>query len=156
MKHGSKLERLFEKHPKLKLLYQFIKFGIVGVSNTLLSLAVTWGAMAVFKFGFSVDTTWSLNVCTTLGYVAGVCNSYFWNKRYVFKNSKEKNGKKAFIKTFVCYGITYLLSMVLMDVMVVYLNIPNWIAPIPRLLITIPLNFIANKLWAFKDLEENK
>jgi putative flippase GtrA len=151
MKQDSRLARLLEKYPKLRLLYQFIKFGIVGVSNTLLSLAVTYATMAVFKFGFSIDTTWSLNVCTTLGYIAGVCNSYFWNKRYVFKNAKEKNGKKAFLKTFICYGVTYLLSMLLMDVCVVYLSIPNWIAPIPRLVITIPLNFIANKLWAFKD-----
>ena len=151
MKQDSRLARLLEKYPKLRLLYQFIKFGIVGVSNTLLSLAVTYATMAVFKFGFSIDTTWSLNICTTLGYVAGVCNSYFWNKRYVFKNAKEKNGKKAFLKTFICYGVTYLLSMLLMDVMVVYLSIPNWIAPVPRLVITIPLNFIANKLWAFKD-----
>jgi putative flippase GtrA len=156
MKLTPKISNLLEKHPKLKLLIQFIKFGIVGVSNTLLSLAVTYATMAVFKFGFSIDTTWSLNVCTTLGYIAGVCNSYFWNKRYVFKNAKEQNGKKAFLKTFICYGATYLLSMVLMDVCVIYLSIPNWIAPIPRLIITIPLNFIANKLWAFKDKEEQK
>ena len=93
MKLTSKISNLLEKHPKLKLLIQFIKFGIVGVSNTLLSLAVTYATMAVFKFGFSIDTTWSLNVCTTLGYIAGVCNSYFWNKRYVIKNAKAAVSK---------------------------------------------------------------
>lgn len=140
-----------EQTPVGKLCIQFIKFGIVGVSNTLLSLLVTYLVMAVFRFAFSLDTLWTLDIATTVGYVAGVCNSYFWNKRYVFRNRKETNDKKAFAKTFVCYGATYLLSMVLMNVLVHNFHIPSYIAPIPRLILTIPLNFIANKLWAFKD-----
>lgn len=141
-----------EKNPKGKILIQFIKFGMVGVSNTLLSLLVTYLVMAFFKFVFSLDTIWTLDIATTIGYVAGVCNSYFWNKRYVFRNGKEKNGKKAFSKMFICYGVTYLISMLLMNVLVDYLHVPSVIAPIPRLLLTIPLNFVANKLWTFKDV----
>lgn len=140
-----------EAHPKGKLLVQFVKFGMVGVSNTLLSLVVTYLVMAAFRFGYALDTIWTLDIATTVGYVAGVCNSYFWNKRYVFREGKETNSKKAFSKMFVCYGVTYLLSMILMNVLVNYLHVPSIIAPIPRLLLTIPLNFVANKLWAFKD-----
>lgn len=140
-----------EANPKGKWLVQFVKFGVVGVSNTLLSLIVTYGMIALFRFCFHIDSTWSLDVATTVGYVAGVCNSYFWNKRYVFKNKQESNGKKAFAKVFICYGATYLLSMLLMNLLVDVCHVPSIIAPIPRLIITIPLNFVANKLWAFKD-----
>ena len=122
----------------------------MGVSNTLLSLAVTYAVLWIFKSVFGISAIWSLNVSTTVGYVAGVCNSYFWNNKYVFKN-KQEEGKKAFAKMFICYGATYLLSMLLMDIMVKYLHIPDTVAPVPRLIITVPLNFIANKLWAFKD-----
>ena len=140
-----------EQTPFGKLCVQFIKFGMVGVSNTLLSLLVTYLFMAIFRFVFSLDTLWTLDISTTFGYIAGVCNSYFWNKRYVFLHGKETNSGKAFVKMFVCYGVTYLLSMVLMNVMVHKFHIPSIIAPIPRLVLTIPLNFAANKLWAFKD-----
>lgn len=140
-----------ESNPKGKVLVQFVKFGFVGVSNTLLSLVVTYLVMWLFRVCFSLDTIWTLDIATTVGYVAGVCNSFFWNNRYVFKNGAETNRKKAFTKMFVCYGATYLLSMFLMNVLVNYCHIPSIIAPIPRLLLTIPLNFIANKLWAFKD-----
>ena len=145
--HFGKLE----KNPKLKVLIQFVKFGMVGVLNTLLSLAVTYAVMFIFHVAFHVYAIWSLNVCTTIGYIAGVCNSYYWNNKYVFKDKKETNEKKAFIKMFICYGVTYLLSMFLMDVLVEALKVPAVIAPIPRLIITIPLNFVANKLWTFKD-----
>lgn len=140
-----------EANPKGKWLVQFVKFGIVGVSNTLLSLVVTYVMIALFRLCLHIDAIWSLDVATTVGYVAGVCNSYFWNKRYVFRNKRENNGKKAFAKVFVCYGATYLLSMLLMNLLVDVFHVPSMIAPIPRLIITIPLNFVANKLWAFKD-----
>lgn len=146
----SLINRL-EANPKGKVLVQFVKFGMVGVSNTLLSLVITYLVMAIFRFGFSLETIWTLDIATTVGYVAGVCNSYFWNKRYVFRDGREKDGRKAFSKMFVCYGVTYLLSMLLMNVLVDYLHVPSIIAPIPRLLLTIPLNFAANKLWAFRD-----
>lgn len=150
----EKLNALLEKcenHPRGKVVLQFIKFGMVGVSNTLLSLLVTYAVIAVFRLCFHITSTWSLDIATTVGYLAGVCNSYFWNKRYVFKDGKETSQKKAFAKMFVCYGVTYLLSMLIMNVLVDYCHVPGIIAPIPRLIITIPLNFIANKLWAFKD-----
>lgn len=144
------VERL-ENNPKGKLLVQFVKFGMVGVSNTLLSLLVTYLVMAVFKYLFSADNIWVLDIATTVGYIAGVCNSYFWNKRYVFQDGKETDSKKAFSKMFVCYGVTYLVSMFLMNILVNTFHVPSIIAPIPRLLLTIPLNFVANKLWTFKD-----
>lgn len=142
-----------EKHKLIsrKNLGQFIKFGIVGFSNTGVSLAVSYLMMFIFRRGFDIDTTWSLNVSTTCGYVLGVLNSYFWNSRFVFKESQEKNGKKVLAKSFICYGATYLLSMLLMDLLVELMGVPRMIAPIPRLIITVPLNHIANKLWAYKD-----
>lgn len=130
---------------------QFVKFSIVGVSNTVISLLVTYIVIAIFQFLFQLNTLLSLDIATSLGYIAGVLNSYFWNRKYVFKNGKEESRKKAIIKMFICYGGTYLVSMILMNILVEYCNIPSYIAPIPRLLFTIPLNFIANKFWTFKD-----
>ncbi|MCI8375956.1 MAG: GtrA family protein [Lachnospiraceae bacterium] len=135
------------------MIIQFIKFGLVGVSNTVLSLCITYLAIAIFGYCFNIYATWSLNICTTIGYVVGVCNSYFWNNKFVFKNKKENDKRKRFAKVFICYGITYLISMVMMDFLVEVCHVPSIIAPVPRLIITIPLNFIANKLWAFKDYE---
>lgn len=137
--------------PKGHIVVQFVKFGVVGVSNTLISLATTYLTMFILHLCLNRTDTLTLNIGTTVGFVVGVINSYFWNSKYVFKDKKEKSAKKSFLKVVVCYGVTYLISMVLMDLLVKYLSVPEIIAPIPRWLITIPLNFIANKLWAFKD-----
>lgn len=147
------IDELSEKYPKIKWLVQFIKFGMVGVSNTLLSLGVTYLAVFIFEL-LGVDTKeamWAINVSTAFGFIAGVINSFVLNKNFVFKNGEKQDKKKLFAKVFVCYGLTYLLSVLIMNVLVGRFNVPNRIAPIPRYIITIPLNFIANKLWAFKD-----
>ena len=62
---------------------------------------------------------------------------------------------RAFAKVLASYGFTFLLSIVLMSLLVEILNISSYIAPILKMVITIPLNFILNKVWAFKDKVHN-
>ena len=122
------------------VIKQFIKFGIVGVSNTLISLLIYY-VLIYFKINYIV--------ANTIGFIVSVLNAYYWNNRYVFKKNNEGN-LRPMIKTFVSYGTTFVLSTMLLVVMVDYLNISNIIAPILNLIITIPLNFLLNKFWAFK------
>ena len=124
----------------LKLAAQFIKFGIVGLSNTLISLA-TYYILIYFGINYIV--------ANTVGFVISVLNAYYWNSKFVFKKTNEKT-LKPMIKTFVSYGSTFLLSTILLIVMVDYLGISKIIAPALNLIITIPLNFLLNKFWAFK------
>jgi putative flippase GtrA len=112
----------------------------VGVSNTLISLAIYY----IFVF-ISKDL---YNVGYTVGFVVSVLNAYFWNNKFVFKKSQEGN-TKPLIKTFISYGSTFLLGMVLLNVMVKHFGISEYIAPIINLLITIPINFLLNKFWVF-------
>ena len=119
---------------------QFIKFGIVGVSNTAISLAVYY----VFVF-ISQDL---YIVGNTIGFVVSVLNAYYWNNKFVF-NKTEKGNTKLLIKTFTSYGGTFLLGTALLFVMVNYVGISEKIAPMINLFITVPLNFLLNKFWTF-------
>lgn len=122
------------------LIKQFIKFGIVGLSNTIISLAIYY-ILIYFKINYVV--------ANTVGFVISVINAYYWNNKFVFKKSSKGN-LKPIIKTFVSYGTTFVLSTVLLIAMVDYFSISNEIAPVLNLIITIPLNFLLNKFWAFK------
>ncbi|MBR3289248.1 MAG: GtrA family protein, partial [Clostridia bacterium] len=90
-----------------KLFQQFVKFGLVGVSNTVISLAVYY--ILVY---FNVHPV----IANAVGFVASVINSYFWNSRFVFKDKTEDNSKKAFLKVVISYGVSFLLSTVLIEV----------------------------------------
>lgn len=127
-------------HKFIPIIKQFIKFGLVGVSNTLISLGTYY---LLYFLGVNYL------IANAAGFVISVLNSYYWNNKYVFK--KTQNGNlKPLIKTFMSYGVTFLLSTALLFVMVQCAKISEVIAPVITLVITIPINFIMNKFWAFK------
>lgn len=146
----KRLQDKFNVHSKKEffaLVWQFIKFGIVGFSNTLISLAVYY--ILVF-FG------WNYLLANTMDFLISVCNAFFWNYRYVFKDKTETSIPKSFSKVFITYGISYLVSTFLIWLMVDIMHISEWLAPLIRLVVTVPLNFVLNKLWAFRKREKKK
>jgi len=129
-----------DKASFLLFLKQFIKFGIVGVSSTLINLG-TYYALIYIGVHYIL--------ANFIAFVVSVCNAYFWNSRYVF--SKKRDGSvKPFFKTFIVYSGTFLLGTGLMYCMVDLIGISKWLAPLINLCFTVPLNFLLNKFWAFK------
>jgi putative flippase GtrA len=125
----------------LALVKQFIKFGMVGVSNTLISLGAYY--LLVYLGVHYI-------VANIAGFVVSVINAYFWNSKYVFPKGVQ-NRIQSFVKSFVSYGFTFLLSTLLLYIMVDVIDISDKIAPIINLCITVPVNFVLNKLWAFRE-----
>jgi putative flippase GtrA len=123
---------------------QFVKFGIVGVSNTLITLAVYY---ALIYIGVHYL------VANIAAFVISVCNAYYWNSRYVFKQ-KENEGARTFLKTITAYGSTGVLGTFLLFVMVDILHISEWIAPLLGLCVTVPTNFLLNKFWTYRQTKQ--
>lgn len=125
-------------------LVQFVKFGIVGVSNTLISYVV-YTVFVVAGAEYLIGNVF--------GFIISVLNSFYWNNKYVFKTEDGENRTwiYALLKTFIAYaGTGLVLSSVLLVLWIDILHIHKLIAPIINLCVTIPLNFIINKFWAFK------
>lgn len=118
-------------------IVQFIKFGLVGVSNTFVSLIVYY--LLIY---FSVNYI----LANIAGFVISVLNAFFWNSKYVFKHSQ----KGSLVRTYISYGMTFLLSNLLLYGLVEFMNVSKIVAPVLCLVVTIPLNFILNKYWTFK------
>src|SRR6516225_11323617 len=59
------------------VLVQFLKFGIVGVSNTLLTLAV-------YTLLLKVAGVWYL-AASAIGFTAGAVNGFLLNRRWTFR-----------------------------------------------------------------------
>ena len=123
---------------------QFIKFGIVGISNTLVAWAcyylIIWINEELYMLG------------SVFGNVVGIANAYFWNDKYVFKSDKNDNYSKLrrLGKTYISYSGTAILGMLLLWVEVRFLGISQVIAPPLNLMIITPLNYLINKYWTFE------
>ena len=133
-------------------IIQFVKFGIVGLSNTILSYVLYSVSLIIFqKTGFLPELNYIIS--QLIAFVLSVAWSFYWNNRVVFKlkEGEERSILPALLKTYVSYSFTGLfLSTALLVLWIEVLGISEFIAPLLNLIISVPLNFFINKFWAFK------
>lgn len=132
---------------------QFLKFSLVGLSNTLISFIITYGvifSVAYFFEGIVSDDFLLVFIASFLGFFVGVLNSYYWNNKYVFKKTTKGN-LVPLLKSYVCYGVIFIFSYILNSfILKDIFGFSNIYIPVMQIFICTPLNFISNKLWAFK------
>lgn len=81
-------------------IIKFVKYCLVGVLNTLVTLGVIFVSKSIFD--------WNPYVSNALGYICGVTNSFLWNRTWVFKS---KGGVRREAFKFLCgFGICYALQ----------------------------------------------
>lgn len=131
---------------------QFVKFGIVGVSNTVISYVLYAATLLILQKADlfpKTDYLWAQIVA----FILSVLWSFYWNNKMVFVASEESERVwwKALIKTYISYSFTgLLLNSILLILWVKICGMSEFVAPILNLLISVPLNFLINKFWAFK------
>lgn len=138
------------KKEKFKLLLQFVKFCLVGVSNTIVSYVLY--AVIIFLLR---NLSWRHDYifANVTSFTLSIFWAFYWNNKYVFK--EEDTGKRkiwrALGKSFLVYGFTgYILDNVLSYVWIQRLGLSRYIAPLFNLPFSVPVNYLLNKLWAFK------
>ncbi len=160
---------------KIKSLLQFMKFCIVGVSNTI----VCEGIYVVLLF-FGVHYL----VANIIGNLISILNAYYWSNKYVFRaeEGEQRVWWKVLLKTYATYGFSMVLSAGLLVFWLEFVKLEQYVEPVLsflqnwgilnalgkvgivieakilseilaaaiNLIITIPLNYVINKYWAFR------
>lgn len=122
-------------------LWQLVRFGIVGVINTLITLVVIYILQELLHVKYTV--------ANLAGYIAGVINSFFWSKLWVFKklNSNFMREAVLFLVSFgICYGIQFVALLLLVEVMHM---VDIWAQLVSMVVYTL-CNFALNKCITFK------
>jgi putative flippase GtrA len=119
---------------------QFVKFGIVGVSNTVLSLAV----YAVLLKGFGV---WYL-AASAISFAVGTVNGFVWNRKWTFHG--HVGDALTPVRWFVVQGIGLLINLGLVFVFVHDAGLDKLIAQVCATGVVTITTFIANRAWTFR------
>lgn len=87
---------------------QFVRYLVTGVVNVLVTLAVIFVCKSLIGMN-----PWISNAA---GYVAGVINSYIWNRKFVFRSHSSWRGEALrFVIGFgVCYAVQFAVTWSLM------------------------------------------
>ena len=147
-----------------KSFLQLIKFGLVGVSNTLIDFLIASALNALFGIYY---------LAKIVGYACGIANSYFWNSRWTFREERRRDAREivSFIAVnLVTLGLSLLLQWIFRD----KLQLGAWWMRtlgenfLTQLLngerfclllatgIALIVNFLGNKLLVFRKKEQSE
>lgn len=126
---------------KTEGLIQFMKFGIIGALNTILAYLINNGCYYILHL--------HEQLCNIIAFIITVTISYTLNNKYVFNGGKYNI--KSYLKVVASYSITGLfLTALFLYIEERIFGIPNYIATLMNLVITVPANFLLNKFWVFR------
>lgn len=126
----------------IKTLYRkyssLIKFCMVGVINTLISLVI-------YSCGLYIGLHYM--VASAIGYVGGIINGYILSSKFVFEQKLE--GKKGF-KFVLIYLSSLCINLMIIGILVEQLGMNKIVAQIATTLFNVVYNYLLNKIWTFR------
>jgi putative flippase GtrA len=141
--HSSRVRALLARvaHP---VAVQFVKFGIVGVSNTLLTFAVYTLLLKVFG-------VWYL-AASAIGFVVGATNGFLLNRRWTF--SEHVGDSLTPVRWGVVQGCGLGLNLGLLFLFVHEAGLDELIAQAFATVAVTVTTFFANRAWTFRIHDE--
>ncbi len=134
-------------------IIQLVKYGVVGALNTIVTLVVIFLCKSMLNI--------NPYVANAIGYVAGVINSFIWNRAWVFKAGDGSISRQA-MKFLVGFAVCYLLQFGVVWVLNqstfgdIRLNLAGFIlsgygiATIIGMIVYTLSNFLFNRVVTFK------
>lgn len=121
-----------------KTFHQTIRFGIVGVINTVVGYGVYF-LMLRLKVVYVI--------ALLISHIVGVTNSYFWNKYFTFKSHRKS--LKELVRFLSVYAVTFVVNLGILMVMVEKIKMSKEIAQVVALFIVTAISFFGHKFWSF-------
>lgn len=97
-------------------LVQLVKYGIVGVFNTAICLGTIFICKSVLD--------WNEYLSNMIGYTAGLINSFFWNRKWVFKSSGNPLGEA--LRFVFGWAVCYCVQLAAIWLMLNYTPLATW------------------------------
>lgn len=135
---GSLLERYAS-------LWQFVKFGLVGVMNTAVDYAV-YAILYTFVPWFAVHYL----AAQCVSYAAGTVNSYFVNKFWTFGEKRSSGDGQQFVRFALLNAAALGVSLGLLRVSTELLHFHPLAGKLLVTAVTVILNYLGSKLWVFR------
>src|SRR5438105_15646965 len=127
-------------HGGAPVVIQFVKFGIVGVSNTLLTFAVYTLLLKVFG-------VWYL-AASAIGFAVGTINSFLLNRRWTFRGHVGDALTPVRWMIVQCTGLG--INLGLLYVLVHDARVDKLIAQALATAVVTVTTFFANRAWTFR------
>ena len=134
------------------MIKQFIKFALIGVSNSAVNFTV-YNTVLFLLRRMELLAEVDFLIAQVFGFAISVIWSFCMNRRFVFNSEEERAipWYKALMKMYMAYGVTGIgLNSILSMIWVRVFGIPKEILSLINDGIGLPINFLLNKFWSFR------
>lgn len=123
-------------------LFQFIRFGLVGTSNSIIDLVIYIGLTRGLDF-----FAHHFLVAALIAFLIAGINGYYWNRRWTFRNGKGFVRDQVF-RFYVAAGIALTVNVVLLWALV-NTGLYDIAAKVIAGGTAGAINFLLQKFWTF-------
>jgi putative flippase GtrA len=134
---GTAIGRLQSRYP---LFVQFMKFALVGVSNTLITLLV-------YTFLLKVVGVWYL-AASAIGFIVGATNGFLLNRRWTFR--EHVGDSLTPVRWAVVQSCGLAVNEGMLYVLVSDAHLEKVLAQVAATVIVTITTFLANRAWTFR------
>jgi putative flippase GtrA len=128
----------------MPLVLQFVKFGIVGVSNTLIFFLVYTLLLKVFGVWYVA--------ASGIGFAVGAVNGFLWNRAWTFRG--HVGDALTPVRWFVVQSCGLLVNLGLVYLFVDGVGLGELIGQAVTIMIVTVLTFLVNRSWTFRGHQE--
>lgn len=130
---------------RMPLVMQFVKFGVVGVSNTLIFFAVYTLLLKVFGVWYVA--------ASGIGFAVGAVNGFLWNRAWTFRG--HVGDALTPVRWFVVQTSGLLANLGLVYLFVDGVGLGKLEGQAVTIAIVTVVTFLANRAWTFKGHAES-
>ena len=125
------------------ILSELVKFGFVGIFNTIICICFIFLLMLWMEFNPYISNI--------IGYSIAVLNSYVMNKAWTFSSKKPLQATlpKFILIFFLCYAF----QLMFLHICLQQLRIDDSLAQLLAMVIYTISSFVGHKLYSFKNYE---
>jgi putative flippase GtrA len=126
-----------------KISFEFIKFAMVGVVNTLVHLIVLFILVEYFSVYYIL--------ASVVAFLLAVTNSFFLNTLWTFRKKYSFMSKLSWGKFTLIGIIAILINTILLYVLTDFFSLWYMYSQVIAILASFSVNFFGNKFWTYRN-----
>lgn len=126
----------------IKKLRQPLKFGLIGVLNTLINLIVFYFLFDSLGIHYIFSAIFAF-------FVANI-NSFIWNKIWTFEEKFKNKFKIKYLKFLNVSLLALGFNLFFLYIFVEFFNLNHLLSQFLAICFSLSINFFLNKRWTFK------
>lgn len=124
----------------LNIFRHFPKFVLIGILNTLIGYSIIFCLLYLFNVTYIVSNA--------VGYIVGLCVSFYLNKYYNFKSVSEKTNE--FFRFCASFIVSFAINNISLIILIEWFDLPKFIAIIIAGCMYTTTFYLLSRMYVFK------